>query len=426
MLEGLLIGGLVGALIAWWLVSTRARAQAVTLANEVVELTVRAESQAARAETAERELAAEQARRAAREEADAQTRSVFESLAGDALGKASEQFLKLAEERLGKSEQKNTSELEKRKEAIDAMLKPVGKSLDEVQRLQRELELKREKAYGSLEIHLKELKDSTGALGLRSQALEQALKGSSQARGRWGEVVLRRVVEMAGMTQHCDFIEQSQDDQGQRPDMVVLLPENGKIPIDSKVPLDAYDDAVRAEDPVERKAHLVRHAAALKGFVRQLGRKQYAEGLEGRIDFTVLFVPAEPMLAAAFEADPNLMEDAFDRGILLTTPVTLMALLRTVSLYWKQVSLADNAKLLGDAVDEYSKRVRVFSEHIVNVGKGLERSVKAYNSAVGSFERKVLPSARRVEELGGASGKAVLPEAPKEIDETPRELSSGE
>ncbi|GJM22921.1 MAG: hypothetical protein DHS20C15_28360 [Planctomycetota bacterium] len=417
-----LFGALAGAL--WMRAQARRREEQLQVGLREAE--ANAEQFRGAAEAAQRELVAETARRTAREEASAEAQNSFDALAGKALDTASERFLKLAQERLGKSEQQGSAELEKRKEAIQALLKPLGDSLGKLQTFQQELESKRERAYGSLETHLSELKLTATMLGDRSQALEQALRGSSQVRGRWGEIVLRRLVEMAGMVEHCNFTEQTQDSQGLRPDMIVMLPENGRIPIDSKVPLDAYASAMEASDPADRERFLKNHATALRGFVNDLGRKDYAAAIEGRIDFTVLFVPAEPMLAAAFESNPNLLEEALDKGILLATPVTLMALLKTVSLYWSQVRLSENAQLIGDAAAEYSKRVRAFSDHLVKIGKGIDSSLKAYNQAVGSFERKVRPQARKLVELGGGTTNSQEPSALDEIDNSPRELSAGD
>jgi len=417
-----LLAALLGALAgAMWARAAARRREAQLEAERRAEAE-RAEGFRATADRAERDLAAVQARLDAKNESESEARNAFEALASQALGKAHESFIQMAEQRLGKSSENHAQELDKRKQAIESLLKPLSESLGKLQTFQQELESKRERAYGSLETHLNELKLTATALGERSQSLEQALRGSSQVRGRWGEMVLRRLVEMAGMLEHCDFTEQTQDGAGLRPDMIVTLPNKGLIPIDSKVPLDAYASAMQAEDPAERARFLKDHATALRGFVRDLGKKDYAGSLEGRIDFTVLFVPAEPMLAAAFEANPNLLEEALDKGILLATPVTLMALLKTVALYWGQVTLAENAREIGDAASEYAKRVKVFSGHLDKLGKNLDRSVKAFNDAVGSYESRVLPGARKLGELG--AGEQPKPLA--RVDERPKTLAPSE
>ena len=213
------------------------------------------------------------------------------------------------------------------------------------------------------------------------------------------EVVLRNIAEFAGMTRHCDFHEQGADSSGQRPDMVVRVPDGGEIPVDAKFPLAAYDRANETDDPEERARQLAQHARDLKAHVNELARRDYSEFTKGDVDFTVLFLPGDHLLAAAFDADADLQTMAFEKRVLITTPVTFVALLRTVGLYWRQHQLAENAQEIATEAKELMGRLGKFIEHFSKVGKGLSQALGAYNSAVGSYERRILPSGRRVAEL---------------------------
>jgi DNA recombination protein RmuC len=231
------------------------------------------------------------------------------------------------------------------------------------------------------------------------------------------------VAELSGMTAHCDFDLQVVLDDRTRPDMVVNLPGgDGRIPVDSKAPMDAYMRAMEAEQPEARAAALAEHAAALRTHIRALARRDYAATLGTRVDFTVLFVPGEPILAAAFEAEPGLQVEAMESRILIATPVTLLALLRTVGLYWRQADLADNAQHIADTAREYHDRLQTFMRHMAGLGKAIDSTVTLWNKAVGSYDRSVLPQGRRLEELQPpASADKALPELPV-IEDAPREL----
>jgi DNA recombination protein RmuC len=237
---------------------------------------------------------------------------------------------------------------------------------------------------------------------------------------------LQNIAELAGMTKHCDFDTQVVLEGGGRPDMVVFLPgADGRIPVDAKVPMDAYMRAAEATDPAVRAEALLAHAAALRKHVLELGKRDYATALGARVDFTVLFVPGEPILAAAFEAMPDLQAEAMDKRVLIVTPVTLVALLRTLSLYWRQQSVAEDAHRIFGEATEFHRRVTTFMDHFHGLGRALDSALDKYNKAVGSYERKVLPQGRRLEELAPpATEEGRLPELVV-IEEHARSIAPG-
>lgn len=284
-------------------------------------------------------------------------------------------------------------------ERANERMKPVSDQLTRLEKATQEMEKNRQEAYGSLRTQLGVLHEATESYRVQSERLSTALTGSSQARGRIGEVVLRNIAEFAGMTRHCDFHEQGADSSGQRPDMVVRVPDGGEIPVDAKFPLAAYDRANETDDPEERARQLAQHARDLKAHVNELARRDYSEFTKGDVDFTVLFLPGDHLLAAAFDADADLQTMAFEKRVLITTPVTFVALLRTVGLYWRQHQLAENAQEIATEAKELMGRLGKFIEHFSKVGKGLSQALGAYNNAVGSYERRILPSGRRVAEL---------------------------
>jgi DNA recombination protein RmuC len=378
------------------------------------------------AATADREaLVRAEAELAAREQSSAEAANAFKALAGEALTQSSEQFLKLAETRLKTAQESSAQDLETRKKAIEELLKPLGEGLRKLDEHGRQLELKREKAYAEIRQQFETLAQTTQALSQSSHALATALKGSSQARGQWGEIALKRIVELAGMTEHCDFDEQVQTADGLRPDLLVRMPGGGAIPVDAKVPLEDYMKACETEDAAAREGHLKAHARALRGFVDSLRKKDYASQLEGPIDFTVLFVPTDAVLAAAFSAEPEIQAKALESRVLIATPVTLMALLRTVGIYWRHERLAESAEHMADAAHDLYDRTLVFRDHLERVGKGLGTAVDAFDKAVGSFERRVMPAGRKLDELGGRRGTTKALESPKPVGKSVRELAPG-
>jgi DNA recombination protein RmuC len=347
------------------------------------------------------------------------------NLARKALSENSEQFLRQAKEQFAALDQKAQGELEKRKTEIEGLLKPLSENLGKLETSAKLIEEKRDKAYGSLESHLQKLMATTDSLQKSSNSLATALRGSSQARGRWGELALKNVAELAGMTEHCDF--DLQQVVGElRPDMVVRLPGGGQIPVDAKVPLTAFLDATEGEKTPEQRTELLKqHATALRGHVVALSKKDYARELGGKTDYTVLFVPADPILAAAFEYDPDLQNFAMRLKILVATPVTLVGLLRTVAIYWRQESIEKNAEEVADAARELYERVALFADHLEGIGKGVASSLLAYNKAVSSFESRVVPSGQRLDKLEVAAQSPRKIEPLEEIDGTPKLLQKG-
>ncbi len=409
---GLAVGLLAGLLVAGRRAQARAESAADELAalnDELVE-TQRA-LDASRAEFAAWKAASEAAR-ASVEQSRIELRNAFAQLGQAALKANSEQFLLLAKEKD-----------EARSAALTEMLKPFKEQLGKLEQGTKELEAKREKAYGSMEEQLRALATATSALDAHSVALRTALRGDARARGRWGEVTLRNVVEAAGLTLHVDFEVQVTMADDLRPDLVVHLPGGeGGIPVDAKAPMDAYLAGLEAEDPDARRGHFAKHARDLRAHVDALAKRDYGRHLATRVEYAVMFVPADPVLAAAFEHDPDLQQRAMEKRVLVATPVTLLALLRTVALYWRQADMARDAQQYWDTAREFHKRVSVFSEHFAKVGAGLSGALGSYNKAVGSFERMVLPQGRKLEELHGPGDSSKLLAEPEAIDETPRAL----
>ncbi|MBC8404709.1 MAG: DNA recombination protein RmuC [Planctomycetes bacterium] len=289
----------------------------------------------------------------------------------------------------------------------DQRLKPLDASLELLRKRTEDLEKARSVAYGSLGKQLEDLSQATSKLRSQSESLATALRGSSKARGRWGETTLRNLVEIAGLVEYCDFFEQTTTGDGSaRPDLLVRLPGKEFIPIDAKVPLAAYLDAMEAPTQEQRTEHLKTHARDLRQHVRTLGSKDYARGIEGGIDFTVMYLPGDHFLEAAFRFHPNLQDEALAKKVLIATPVTLLALLKTVQLVWRNESVAQNAQKIRDAGLELHSRARVFSDHLSKVGRGLDQAVRSYNSACSSFNSRLMPKARDMEKLTVLSQEA--------------------
>lgn len=411
----LLVGGLVGA---WW--GARRQALDTALARDALSAEEQAHDQTrARAQAWRDELAAARAERDARVAVEREAADRFRSLASDALAANNERFLALAETRLASAGSQQAAELKAREQAIAELVRPLGENLDRLDQVARQLELRRAAAYQELDARVGELAGATRRLDEHSRALAGALKGSSAARGRWGELTLRRVAELAGMARHVDFHEQVVDGQGTRPDMVIQLPGGGRIPVDAKAPLKDYLAACECDDEGQRASLLAAHATRLRSFVRDLARKDYADQLDGPLTYTVLFLPSEAMLGAACEVRPALTEEALEQRVLIATPVTLTALLSTVAVSWRQETVAESAQQVWDAAVALHDRARAFAGHLAGVGRGLDRAVVDYNKAVGSFVSRVLPAGRSLEQLEAA--KAAL-EEPAPVDTARREL----
>ncbi len=335
-------------------------------------------------------------------------REAFEALAAQALRGNTQSFLDLAK-----------GELEQKRQAVDALVKPLQDSLAQFGQQIQSIERQRADAYGGLRQQVTSLVEAHHALSKQTTTLAQALK-APQVRGRWGEIQLRRVVELAGMLAYCDFEEQAQaGDSRLRPDLIVKLPNQRLIVVDAKAPLNAYLEAIEATDEATRNARLSDHAARVKAHIRALGGKDYGGRIRDAAEFVVCFMPGEVFLSAALEQDPSLLEFGVDQGVLLATPTTLISLLKAVAYGWNSEKVAESARQIQDLGKEVHERLGIFAGHIEKLGSNLATAVKSYNAAVGSLESRVLPSARKFEELGAASAKP-LPELER-VEVEPRD-----
>lgn len=340
----------------------------------------------------------------------------FKSLSAEALKSSNQAFLQLAEETLKKYQTEAKGELDQRRQAIEGMIRPLQDTLkhynEEIQKVRI--------AEGSLLDQIKNLQDETKIL---SNALRQP-----QVRGRWGEYTLRRVVELAGMSEFCDFKEQKSvdgdDSRRLRPDMVVSLPGNKLIVVDAKTPLNSYLEAMETTDEVKRNHLMKLHARNVRGQVRSLSSKSYWDQFPFTPDFAVMFIPGDHFLSAALKEYPELFEEAVEHRVLLSTPVNFIALLKTIALIWRQKNMAENAHKISLMGKELYDRLIVMSTHIAKMGGFLEKSVISYNSAVKSLESKVLVSARKFKELG-VTAKTEVPEL-KTVDRLPTPPADGE
>lgn len=358
--------------------------------------------------------------RALLEEARGKLHEAFADLSAKALKESKDDFLQLAEQRIG-------SQLSERQAALDGLVRPLQESLQRYEQHVSAIESARQQAYGSLEEQLRTLSSRSAELQRETGTLATALGRSSQARGRWGELTLRRVVELAGMTNRCDFSEQVSAEGGEgrvRPDLVVHLPDRREVVVDAKAPLSAYFEAMGAARPEERQAALARHAQQLRQHMTQLASKAYWAEFAQSCDFVIMFIPGESFFSAAIEADGSLIEDAMARRIVIATPTTLIGLLLAIHHGWRQAQMAESAKHVQELGKDLYERVRTLGRHFEKVREGLVDATKAYNAAVGSLERRVLPAARKFEELGAASGDAIEPLNP--IDEQPRAVTAPE
>ncbi len=350
------------------------------------------------------------------EDARKQLGDAFSALASDALSKNNESFLQLAKAKLEKFQETAKGDLEKRQTSIDELLKPVRDSLKQVDSKLGEVEKSRIEAYSKLSHEVKTLSETQQHLRTETGRLVKALR-RPEVRGRWGEIQLRRVVELAGMVEHCDFCEQvhlaGSQENAIRPDLVVRLPGAKSIVVDSKAPLTAYLDAIeqdeQSDDGSEQHARLKRHAEHVRGHIRELSKKAYHEQIDPSPEFVVLFLPIEACLSAALRIDPQLIEFGAERNVIVATPTTLISLLRAVHYGWRHEQLAANAKQISDLGRELYKRLGTLGEHVRKLGKNLNSAATSYNKMVGSLEHNVLVHARRFDDLGAAAAGAEVP-----------------
>lgn len=427
-----------GALLAWIVQHGRAAPLRERLRAADAE-TARLSAELAAARSAAAELGAANAKLAAdlageRAGAEARVselrsaherlRSEFSELSAAALRANRDDFLKLAEQSFAQLHEKSAGDLTVRQQAIDSVVKPLKDSLEKVDAKITELEQRRERAYGDLGRQLESLNTVQVRMNAETAKLSTAL-GSTRTAGTWGEVQLRRVVELAGMTEHCDFNEQQvySDDSGvSRPDLVVSLPGNIKIVVDAKAPTDAYREAAAEADPVLRAPKLALHAAKVRDHVEKLSRKDYWSKIEDLSpEFVVLFLPGDSFLAAAIESDPGIMDRAIAKKVLLATPMTLVALLKAVAYGWRQEAVSRSAEEVSRLGRELHDRLARFSEHLNSASKGLSTAVRGFNAAIGSFEQQLVPGARRFTELGAQGTKQL--DVPDRVEAEVREVT---
>jgi DNA recombination protein RmuC len=394
-------------------------AKSEQLASEVADLKNALQEAHERREEAAREAAALAEKAKAYEVAESRLKESFRSAGAEALAANSRQFLELARQGLQTVLAEATGDQAKRQQAIEGLVRPISDLLERQQRAVADLEKRREGAYRGLEEQIKSIAASHEKLGVETGRLVTALRRPEQ-RGRWGELQLRNAVELAGMTEHCDFQEQPQTEDAEtrdRPDMTVNLPGGGVIVVDAKVALDAYLDALSA-DGVAADA-LKRHAELVETHYKKLAERRYWEQFEHTPKLVVMFMPMESALVAALERKPDLHAEAMQRHVLIATPTLFVALLRAVAYGWQQQALAANARQISEVGRELYERLDVFVKHLEKAGSGLTYATRAYNDAIGSLERRVLPGARRLKELHATTEEAIEPPPAIEIETRP-------
>jgi DNA recombination protein RmuC len=388
IVSAVVIGAILGALIA----GARARQRSQSLHVEIAVLKAQLKGE----EQLERE------HHAALERSVERLKSSFDTIANSSLRSNSELFLQLAREHLGQHQQSATAALSEREKAIETMLTPIREALGKTEQQILRIEKERAETFGSLRSSLESVALGQAALQKETRTLVNALR-RPEVRGQWGEMTLRRLVELAGMLEHCDFKEQVHvrvEDGNLRPDMIVHMPDSRDLVVDVKTPLDAYLEAVDAATDEQRAVAMRRHANAIAERVRQLGAKNYWSQFERSPDFVILFIPGDQFLAAALAEQPNLLEDAIRQDVIIATPSSFIALLKAVAYGWRQMALAKNAETIRTLAEDLYKRLAIFTGHLGKLGRNLGNSVDHFNAAIGSLERQVLPGARKFTELG--------------------------
>ncbi len=416
---GLVIGGLLGFFFGWLKGRGRAAMPDSRLENELrqqvgqreteltrlrVQLT---ETGNARATAEARHAASEKMlveQRALQDKALMDLREAFKALSAEALKQSAPEFLRLAEQTFGKFQETAKGDLAQRQESIKTLVEPLKQQLETYQKRLQQSDAAQSSTLGEVKKQLELLSQQSQSLASETLQFRRVLS-SNQARGRWGEETLRRVVEAAGMSAHCDFTEQTQAGEN-RPDLVVRLPGDRYIIVDAKVPDFDFLSALESADDAKRAEALARHAAKLKATIKTLADRDYPSQFPNALDYVVLFVPAESLFSAALEGDHDLIVWAAGKRILLATPASLIALLRSVSVSWQQHAQTENAQKIADAAQELYARVCKFTEHFERLRDGLAKANDAFNDAVGSYERMVRPAGEKIQKLGGtASGK---------------------
>jgi DNA recombination protein RmuC len=366
--------------------------------------------------------AIEEERALAMRQAEERLTASFSKLAHESLDQSGRNFLRLAQESLGKHHEHAKAGLLEREKAVEALVKPIQLALETTHKQIGEIERTRRESLGGIKAQLEAMTVDQKSLQKHTRNLVNALR-KPEVRGQWGELTLRRIAELSGMVEHCDFVEQQHvagEDGAIRPDMVVRLPDHGQVVVDVKTPLDAYIQAIEAEDDAARDTALKRHARNVRERVRELAAKSYWSQFETSPEFVILFIPGDQFLSAAMNELPNLHEEAMRQKVIIATPTSLVALLKTIAHGWRQLALAENAEEIRQLAEDLHGRLTAFTGHIAKLGKQIEGSVKAYNSAVGSLERNVLPGARKFTELGVRGRKSL--EQLNAVELMPREI----
>jgi len=439
LLIAFVVGGLLGLLIGWLLGRSRVasapvdsrleeelRQQVGQREKELVQLRAQlAEAGNARAaaeanKTATEKLVTEQ--RQLQDKALTDLRETFKALSADALKQTTPEFLRLANETFGKFQEAAKGDLAQRQEAIKGMVEPLKQHLETYQRRLQQSETAQASTLGEVKKQLETLAQSSQSLAAETQQFRMVLK-SNQARGKWGEETLRRVVEAAGMSAHCDFSEQTKEGDS-KPDLIVRLPGERVIIVDAKVPELDFLSAVESADATKRADSLATHATKLKATIKALANRDYPSQFPNALDYVVLFLPAESLFSAALEGDRDLIVWAASKRIMLATPASLIALLRSVSVSWQQHAQTENAQKIAEAAQEFYARVVKFTEHFEKIRAGLERANLAFNDAAASFQTRVRPAGERLAELsGGTAGKELVDLQP--LDSSLRLPSAG-
>jgi DNA recombination protein RmuC len=449
----LLVGILLGGVIGWLLASARARDEFQQQVRNESEQKIKAQAELAGARAAgldslqlHQRLEAEVGLRAEAEtkwreaqanleeqkklleEAKKTLSETFQALSAEALKSNNQAFIALARSQFETLQAQAKGDLETRQKAIDGLISPLKESLGRYEHQILEMEKSRENAYGTLNQQLRSLAEANKRLEDETKHLASALSSPLKARGRWGELTLRRVAELAGMSEHCDFSEQetiTTESGRQRPDMIVNLPGNRRIAVDAKVPLQAFLDAIDPEKSEEEKASaLAAHGNLVRGHMNQLAERKYWEQVGPELELVVLFLPGESFFSAALEQDRQLIDDGMQRKVVLATPTTLIALLRSAAYLWQQEKITQNANVISELGKQLYDRIGTLLEHFEEVGRSLGGAVKSYNKAAGSLEARLLVAARKFKELGATTGDELSRIEP--VEETPRALVAPE
>ncbi|GJL49070.1 DNA recombination protein RmuC [Candidatus Nitrospira salsa] len=444
---------LAGACVAWLITSTRVKASMTSALSHEEQQRAAAESRIEELrqqltaihtechQTRERFMDSEAAKISAETKYEEATRhlaqqhslleetkstlsNTFRSLAAEALAGNNTGFLTLAEEKFKALREESSNDLEQKKMSIDALVQPLTQLLSTYQQETKALEDKRLRELSTVGEQLRQVALTQSTLHTETAKLVNALR-SPQVRGRWGEIALRKTAELAGMSAHCDFIEQKNVTTATghlRPDMVVKLPAQREVVIDSKVPFSAFLESLEATNEDERNRALSRHAAQVKHHVNQLSSKEYWDQFQASPEFVVLFIPNDSFLAAAAERDPSLIESAISKNIVIATPTTFIALLKAIAYGWKQEQITEDAERISTLGQELSERLGILVDHFLKIGGSLGKAVDAYNASVASLESRVLPTARKFQQLGAGSKKDIDDLRP--IDHIPRTVAS--